>query len=158
MAAIPKLWELLKPEVPIPRDWLYKAVVTFRHTRAIEIEVARSFYLRRELEGDYYWDVHLLTPEAAHLLEVLPRAQQGLAKLACKRIDCVVLTPDATWILEFKQRLRPSGIGELLMYRDLWRQQFRAWKSLRLGYVASVDDPALHATLRRHRIRLWIAP
>ena len=37
--------------------------------------------------------------------------------LRSKEIDAVCFAGDEVWLVEFKDRLRPSGVGQLLVYR-----------------------------------------
>jgi len=62
------------------------------------------------------------------------------------------------YILEIKERLRPSGVGELISYKQLFLEQYQPTQEIVLGYVVRRDDETLHSLLSKEQIRLWVVP
>ncbi|MBW2672732.1 MAG: hypothetical protein JRD89_04840 [Deltaproteobacteria bacterium] len=128
----------------------------FPHMKPVEVEIMQRFIELAPLGTEYEYDVRLF-PEIKPLA---PGADEEAYKawllLKAKRIDAVAHTPDAIWILEVKDRLRPSAVGQLLVYRDLYDRQFHPLKPLRLGVVCGDDDPLVRPTCAEHGIKVWV--
>jgi len=131
-------------------------IVRFRHYKPEELEVARRFIAKALLPGDYKFDVYLLTERAKEIMKRLLPKQKALAIPWMARIDMVCEDPYYTWIIEVKQELRRSGIGELMNYRDLYVQQYRPIRPVRLAYVAKIDDLDVHRSCVRRRIKVFL--
>jgi hypothetical protein len=121
--------------------------IRFPHFKPIERQMAQRFVELEVIKGKYEWDVHLETTQSRRMRESGDSLQASEARLYDRRIDCVVEAPEAVWIVEFKERLRPSAVGELIVYRNLYRQQKNPLKPIKLMVVALVDDEGLHDVL-----------
>lgn len=93
----------------------------FPHYKISEAMILKEFLRRRILPGKYAFDVKLYVEE-----EKSPIWKE----LTAKRIDALCLTPTKLFILEIKDRTRPSGIGELLIYETLLKEQFAVDKDI----------------------------
>ena len=89
--------------------------VRFPHYKRWETMILKEFLRRRLLPGKYALDVKLYVEEGRSDI---------WRELTAKRIDALCMQKDKLWILEIKDRTRPSGIGELLMYEVLLKEQF----------------------------------
>ena len=128
----------------------------FAHFKPHEVEIMAAFLNQRLLDGVYRFDVRLF-PEA---IEPAPEAEPEMYfawyMLRAKRIDAVCETVDAIWLLEVKDVLRPSAIGELLTYRALYDRQFHPLKPLRMGVVCGEDDELVRPACEEQGIRVWV--
>lgn len=128
----------------------------FPHFKEHETRILREFLAKKELEGRYEFDVRLF-PEIKPLEEGAdPGAYYAWLMLRAKRIDALCETADTIWILEVKDVLRPSAVGQVLLYADVYDRQFHPLKPLRLGIVAGEDDPVVRPTCDRLGIKVWI--
>lgn len=118
--------------------------IYFRHFKPEELELAREFIRRAILEGYFYFDVYLTTAAAEKLLEEVPEIKIPLAVPWMLRIDAVCWTTGVVWLIEFKERIRTSGIGQLISYKDLFEKQYKPQRPINLMYVAKYDAPELH--------------
>jgi len=130
--------------------------VRFRHYKPDELEIARRFVKEAFLVGTYYFDFYLMTEEAKRILEKYEEWDIARVIPWMHRIDIVVFKARVVYLVEVKERLRYSGIGELIGYRRLFRKQYPTKKHIALGYVCAVDSPTLHPVLRELGIRLWV--
>jgi len=62
------------------------------------------------------------------------------AALYAKRIDALGLRPHQTWLIEVKEHVRPSALGQLLVYIPLLAQRFPALPPARPVLVAATFD------------------
>jgi len=120
--------------------------IRFRHYKPDELKIAKDFIRWFVLKGTYYFDYYLMTKEAHKILEL--HAPPMLKDIVpwLSRIDCVVFKGKDVFIIEFKDRLRKSGIGELVSYKQLYREQYQPTGPLHLWYVVRHDDESLHST------------
>ena len=73
-----------------------------------------------------------------------------------KRIDIVVEFPTEIWIVEVKDKLRPSGLGELYFYQYWYKKIYKPEKPVKLVYVAERDDVMVHEYCDRHNITVYL--
>ena len=113
----------------------------FPHAKPIETEILKKWLEQAPLGTEYEFDVRLY-PEIRPLRPTDdPEMYYAWMMLRAKRIDVVAHTRDAIWLLEVKDRLRPSAIGQLLVYRNLYERQFRPLLPIRLGVICGDTDP-----------------
>ena len=132
------------------------AQMKFRHYKEEELALARDFVASGKLVGTWYTDVYLETPRSREILASMSPTTAGEAVPWMNRIDAVVLDGAATHIIEFKLVLRPTGIGELVTYREQYVDQYKPSGPILLEYVIKYDRPEHHPALDQAGIRLWI--
>ena len=113
----------------------------------------------RWLEGEgaryapYEYDVAVgegvQLPEEASELE-----RRIAAELTRKRIDAVSRQVGVVRIFEVKPRAGLSAVGQLLGYRELYRQTFRHRGPIELWLITDRLQPDMEPVLRRHGI-IW---
>jgi len=128
--------------------------VWFRHFRPAELWLAKEFIRKALIPGTYYFDVYLLTEDAEDWIRRQPEELWRMAIPYMHRIDMICITEEEIWIVEFKIRLKYSGVGQLLVYRDWFKRQYKPTKPVKLVCVVAYDRPELHETLRKEDIRL----
>ena len=130
--------------------------IHYRHYKPVELETARRFIEKCMLAGTYYFDVYLASDISS---KIAPNLEPNLLPSAVPymyRIDALCHRMDAIHIIEFKERLRPSAIGELLVYETMFKEQYKPAKKIELDVVAHYDAPSLNSTLERLDIRKWV--
>jgi len=132
--------------------------VRFRHYKPAELEIARKFIADATLPGTYYFDVYLRTAASDTIVYEMQPLDTADAAPWMLRIDAICVKPGAVWIIEFKDRLRPSLIGQLLSYASLYKTQYQPKKPILTAGVVGRDDPTLHPILQEHEIRLILSP
>lgn len=136
--------------------WLMSEKIWFRHYKADELKLAKEFVRRGELLGRYFFDVYLSNERTRQVLEMTGFGGISEATPWFDRIDATCESEDGLYLIEFKERLRYSGVGQLLGYKPQYIQQYSPEIPVKLGYVAHIDKPELHDLLKEHKIRLWL--
>jgi len=115
--------------------------LAFPHYKPEELEVAKRFLKSGSLKGHWVIWLALDTPQSESLkrLKANPREIWHWQL----QIDATCETDTELWIVEFKERLRPSGVGQLLVYKYWHEKTFKPSKPVRLIMVATIDDPAV---------------
>lgn len=73
-----------------------------------------------------------------------------------KRVDVVAHTPNAIYIIEIKPRAGMGALGQLLTYRDLYLEERRPLKPVKLAVVCERMAPDILQTYARHGIEVYI--
>lgn len=128
----------------------------FKHLKADEKAIAERFYNLGLLPGDYEYDVQLQSPDVIFPASWTKKDFEHWGALRAKRIDVVVHTKDAVWILEITPKLSKASIGGVVTYREMYMKEFNPGTPTNVGIVVEVDDLAYHATLDRYGIKLWV--
>jgi len=124
--------------------------------KADEKIIAERFYNLGLLPGDYEYDVALESPGVVFPAHWTKADFEHWSALRAKRIDIVVKTETAVWILEVTPKLSKAAIGGVVTYRDMYMKQFNPRAPTNVGIVVEVDDLAYHATLQKYGIKLWV--
>lgn len=130
--------------------------IKFKHFKREELEIFKDWLAETKPDGYIETDVHLETPESLEILRRYPDYPPAFRRPAMKRIDAVWYRPDEIYLLEIKERIRHSAIGELLTYRQLFSEQRRPMKPLRLGIIARHKDLAVQAACKSLGIHFWL--
>jgi len=130
--------------------------IRFRHFKPDELEIAKEFVRKGLLPGTYFFDVYLPTESVRKAIEALPPRYKRVPYVGMLRIDAICYKPNLIWILEFKERFRPSGIGELMAYRRVFQKEFKPKQEIILGYIASEKDPDMEKVMNYYNIRYWV--
>jgi len=135
----------------VPHDLAVRYAV-FPHFKPQETEVMKAFIRSGMLRGIWYFDVPLETTRSLELRRAVDRLLRLEAKLFVYRIDSICETEDAYWVLEVKERLRKSGVGEIVTYRMMFEDQYEPKKIVRSGYVYRAEDIDMWSVLNAHGI------
>lgn len=133
-----------------------KERLVFKHYKPRELDVAREFIRRRILVGEYYFNVLLKPPERPKRPWETDDEYKLWQFLRSKEIDCVCITDTNIYLIEFKDRVRPSAIGQILVYRDLFIQQYKPLLPVKLMIVAGEDDPQTRIIAEKQGIEVVV--
>lgn len=76
--------------------------------------------------------------------------------LTQKRVDVIAHNATGWWLLEMKVRAGPGAVGQLLTYRNLFRQAFPDRQPLHLAIVADRNAFDMTSTYAQFSIRLFL--
>jgi len=133
----------------------YPKTVPFPRYTKEEDTVAREFIKEKKWKGEYYFDVHL-TSRKAKFVENLPAPLARLwTEVTAKRIDMLVVTRDRIRIVEVKRYMLSSGIGQLLTYRKMFKEEYRPNVPIELWYAVWYYDPDIISICQQLNINTW---
>jgi len=127
-----------------------------RHMRIWERTIMMRFIEKKILVGKYDFDIHVRVAEPIYPTPLPDNFKYMWEKLTNKRIDAICETEDTIWIIEVKDRLRPSGIGQLLTYKILYTTKYMPAKKVELAYVSAVDDTDIRHICDAYNIHVFI--
>lgn len=102
------------------------------------LEYARAMNISFKTAYEYFKKYHIL---------------EMIYENYAKRIDIVIEYPKEIWIVEIKDKLRPSGIGELMVYDYWYRRNFSPLKPIRLVYAVKYRDIMVEEVCKYHNIK-----
>lgn len=133
----------------------YPTTVPFPRYTAEEDQVARSFIKEMKWKGDYYFDVHLTSRKAAFVFNMPAPLRAMWESVTAKRIDMLVISEDLIRIVEFKRYMLSSGIGQLLVYDKMFREEYRPNVPIELWYACWYYDPDVIEVAKGLNINTW---
>ena len=126
----------------------------FPHFKPFEAEIFESWLRHGYLRGYYAFDVRLPV-EIERPVGVPLEAHEIYEALSAKRIDVLCLVGGEIWILEVKDRARPSAEGELKWYARLLPERFVVPYTIRLGMICGWALPMEVEMLEQVGIKVW---
>jgi len=128
----------------------------YPHFQPLEEAILKRYIANGAPQGDWVCDYRL-----AILEKDVPAALQGSDRdmwiaLHQKRIDALVQTPGTVFIIEVKERVTSTAVGQLLVYKHLYQQQTRDARPIELVLLAGEDDPIAHAAIEAQGITVIV--
>jgi len=129
---------------------------SFPHFQPEERAILERYIANGAPQGDWTCDYRL-----AILEKDVPAALQGSDRdmwiaLHQKRIDALVQTPNTVYIIEVKERVTSTAVGQLLVYAHLYKSQTLDARPIELVLVAGADDPIAHAAIEAQGITVLV--
>ena len=126
------------------------------HTKPVERKIIYEFIKAGYLKGRYAFDVRLPPEDRPLRPGETPFDYEIWKALHSLRIDVVVEMPDCFWILEVKDRLRPSALGEVETYASLFPRKYDVRKEIRKGIVVGVAREDLRILFESRGIKVFV--
>jgi hypothetical protein len=79
-----------------------------------------------------------------------------LYDLTVKRADVLAISAQVLWCIEVKPRLGMAAIGQLVVYRELWRRQWHGGIPVEFVWVGEQSEPDLEYVAGRVGLRLVV--
>jgi hypothetical protein len=128
----------------------------FPGLREIESRILARF--ARDMAPAGKWTINLRFPYPEDQISpgLSENERKAVAWNKSKRIEGLLETSAEIWLVEVKERVVPSALGELLMYEGLYRKHFSTVKPLVKVLVALEDDVLLRPALAQAGVRVFI--
>ena len=119
-----------------------------KHFKPRELVIAYTAVRQGILKGDCVFNYRLDPPMRPRYPGESEQEYMWWQFLRSKEIDAVCFEGDTATIVEFKDRARPSGLGQLLTYRRLFLEQTKWRGRVKLMYIVGEGDPQVEETAR----------
>jgi len=127
----------------------------YPHMRQWEQEIMEKFHNAKILNAEWSYDVPLRV-RLQPLPEYITDAEATLwSRLTSKRIDAVAETPGEIYVIEIKDRLRPSAVGQALTYKTLYEEQFAPHKPVTATIVTEIGDLDMQHVCDAYNIKVF---
>ena len=130
----------------------------FKTFKVEETRLAQDFLAARLIVGEVLAGVAFETERSRQIARDNPAAGFWNRYPWMLKADLIIETPTEVWIVGLSMKGRASELGQLLLYRSLYAEQYRPTKPLRLGFVARRDAPEIRAEMARQGIAYFVVP
>jgi len=127
----------------------------FKHLSEEEVVIAKEFIRRVIPDAKVKFDVPLKSKIPTALETAPPNYKMLWEYLTAKKIDFVAELPEKIMIVEVKQRLHASAVGQLLLYKKMYIEQYKPLKPIELWHIANYPDLDVIELLNDMGIRWW---
>jgi hypothetical protein len=129
---------------------------SYPHFKPAERAILERYIANGAPSGDWTCDYRLQVLEK-HVPRCFQGSERGMwIALHQKRIDALVQTPTRVFIIEVKERVTSTAVGQLLVYAQLYREQTGDARPIELVLVAGEDDPIAHAAIEAQGITVLV--
>ena len=129
--------------------------IRFPHYTEEERRALEEFMKAGILHGVWSFEVRLKSRISEFAKELPENWRRMWETVTAKRIDAVCEEPDRINIIEVKRRLMSSGIGQLITYEKMYKEQFKPTKPIQLWMVAWENDPDVAKVCADMGIKTW---
>jgi len=105
---------------------------SYPHFKPIETQLAKKFMIRYPIIGNYIFDFRLPIDVPEDWERHPEPIRKMLISLKQRRIDLVIETRDFDYLIEFEPRLSATGLGQLLLYKEIYTTKVRPGRSVKL--------------------------
>jgi len=135
-------------ELPLPRR--------IPHLKPEEMKVWERFAASGILRGKVIADLHLKPPEIPKPEFATIEEHAWYAYLKSPRIDAVIETSDTIYVVQVKDWLRASAIGEVQFYYHHYINEYKPKKPVKMAIIAGRDNPKVREVAEKLGIIVWI--
>jgi len=129
--------------------------IKFKHLSEDEVVAAERFIRMIPNIEKIEFDVPLKTTKISEVRKEFEAFARMWEYLTAKKIDIVIHLPEKIMIVEVKKKLSASAAGQLLLYRDLYLQEYKPNKPIELWHIAVYGDSSVIPLLEKLNIKWW---
>ena len=124
--------------------------------RQWETQIVDKFHQKNSLTAEYEYDIPLKIRETPLPSYATEKERILWNKLTSKRIDIVAKTKDKIYVIEVKDRLRPSAVGQALTYKILYQEQYKPTQPVIPTILTTMSDPDMKHVCDVLKITVWM--
>lgn len=128
----------------------------YPHMRIWEERIMDRFHDGHHLDAKWTYDVPLKVRTGDFPTLMSENEKNLWNRLTSKRIDAVAETTNEIYVIEIKDRLRPSAVGQALTYKTLYEEQFKPTKPVIPAIIARYGDPDMQHVCDVYNIKTWV--
>ena len=126
------------------------------HFKREEYEIALQWLQKHAPDGTIHFDWRLPARYIPLSVQGNPELEEVWRHLKQERIDAVVFTENEIILVEIKDVVRKSAIGQLIHYKKRFEEEYKPDKPIRLQIVAGEDDPVVRKTAEDEGIEVLV--
>lgn len=128
----------------------------YPHMRQWEEKIMEEYHRKNLFPAKWSYDVHLRVRDSPLPLGGTEAEQQIWNQMTAKRIDAVAETVGRIFVIEVKDRLRPSAVGQALTYKILYEEQHKPTKPVTATILTRYTDPDMLHVCEVYDIEVWV--
>ncbi len=127
-----------------------------QHMLAVERAILARWLPLHDIAGDHDYDVHLPTPDPVWPPHYTEDDKAEWRWLTMKRVDLLIRTSGARWVIEVTPRVSTRALGALALYRSILEQREGSSPPISLGIIAEAGDPAVEQLCAQQGVKVWL--
>ena len=124
--------------------------------RLWESAIMDKYHDKVGMVGEWSYDVPLKVRETPLPPYMTDNENLLWQRITAKRIDAVCERKNVIYIIEIKDRLRPSALGQVLTYLTLYAEQFAPDKNLQGVILTEYTDLDMLHVCDVHNVKVWV--
>jgi len=128
----------------------------YPHMRIWETAIMTKYHEKVGMVGEWTYDVHLKVRETPMQPHHTPNEVYLQNRLTAKRIDAVCERKNKIYVIEIKDRLRPSALGQALTYKTLYEEQYAPQKQVQPVILTEYQDLDMQHVCDVYNVEVWI--
>ncbi len=128
----------------------------YPHMRIWETEIMDAWHKKNQFQAEWTYDVPLKVRKGAFPTLMSENEKALWNRLTSKRIDAVAETSSNIYVIEIKDRLRPSAVGQALTYKTLYLEQYKPTKPVTAVVLTKLSDPDMKHVCDVYNIEVWM--
>jgi len=128
----------------------------YPHARIWEEKIIDKFKEQYGIKGEWIHDLRLKIKDPENYIFQTAKERQMWRNQTAKRVDITIIKTRSIYVIEVKDRLRPSAIGQALTYKTLYEWQYKPKKQVIPGIVTEFTDPDMLEVAKHYGIRVWV--
>jgi len=128
----------------------------YPHMRLWESAIMDKYHDKVGMVGEWSYDVPLKVRETPLPPYMTDNENLLWQRITAKRIDAVCERKNVIYIIEIKDRLRPSALGQVLTYLTLYAEQFAPQKPLQGVILTEYTDLDMLHVCDVHNVKVWV--
>ena len=127
----------------------------YPHMRIWETQIMDAWHAKNLFPAKWTYDVPLKIRKAEYPTLMSDNEKALWNRLTSKRIDAVAETVGNIYVIEIKDRLRPSAVGQALTYKTLYEEQFAPHKPVITTIVTELGDLDMQHVCDAYNIKVF---
>jgi len=138
-------------EVNIPREDVSEGKI---YLREVAVGFLRSKLMDRE---ELYSKRGFITKNVyvAVMKKNLSRKNGFLRSNLVLFIDCICAFDDEAWIIELKKKLNHTALGQVLVYKDLFLEDYPDYSNVKMGIVCNESSPLIEPVCKKFSVEVF---
>ncbi|MCK5504537.1 MAG: hypothetical protein KAJ10_05215 [Thermodesulfovibrionia bacterium] len=128
----------------------------YPHARIWEERIIDKFKEKYGVAGEWTHDIRLKIKDPPDHTFMSTKEGDLWRIQTAKRVDIVIVKPRVIYVIEVKDRLRPSAIGQALTYKNLYEWQHKPGQEVIPAIVTEYTDPDMLDVARFYGIKIWV--
>ena len=128
----------------------------YPHARIWEEAIIDKFKTKYGIKGEWIHDLRLKIKDPEDYIFQTEKERQMWRNQTAKRVDITIIKTRSIYVIEVKDRLRPSAIGQALTYKTLYEWQYKPKKRVIPGIVTEFTDPDMLDVAKHYGITVWV--
>ena len=132
----------------------------FPHLGLIERYIVARWIDREKIDVSRLTFDYRLKPYVKPTIKAIIKTEEEekmVRDLLAFRIDVVYDEVDKITLIEVKDELRPSALGQILTYQYLYVKEKPTYKPVQAMVLAGLDNPMLHEVYDNYNVKYYIA-